>query len=362
MTGRNAYRVGGTGGLGGELSPRETTLSKVLHDHGYRTGHFGKWHMWVKPDDPQYGMDEYLYTGNNCGHVNPGYDGAFDGKTKTKPGKIEGDDSEIIVRRSLEFVDRALAQNKAFFASLTFHTVHSPNGSSQRFRDMYKDTKGGKVDYLSDLSAMDYAIGVLLDELKKRGVLDNTLIYFTGDNGYGAGVDPATKIRSESKQNETISSKGGMGEGAVRVPGIFHWPARWARPTRIATAIAGYDLMPTFLAAAGIEGVTHRPFDGQNVLPILDGRTQERGDLCFWSWGAQPGASYLVRGDYRMWCGPDGRQVLQQIGPDNLMKEVKDAALEKELGEKLRAWRDSVQADNKQALAEAEKAGRKRRK
>ena len=247
MTGRNAYRVGGTGGLGGELSPQETTLSKALHDHGYRTGHFGKWHMWVKPNDPKYGMDGYLVTGNNCSHVNPVYEAAFDGKTKTKPGKIEGDDSEIIVGRSLEFADRAMAEKKPFFATLGFHTVHSPNGSSQRFRDLYKDIKG--VDYLSDLSAMDYAIGVLLDELKKHGALDNTLIYFTGDNGYGAGVDPATKIRSESKQTETISSKSGMGEGAVRVPGIFHWPARWKKPARIATPLSGYKSQ---LAEGGI--------------------------------------------------------------------------------------------------------------
>lgn len=191
MTGRNSYRVGGTGGLAGYLSPQETILSKALHDHGYRTGHFGKWHMYVPPSDPQYGMDEYLANENNTSHINPDYNFAFDGKTRTKPGKIEGDDSEIIVRRSLEFVDRALAEKKPFFANLWFHTVHSPEGSSQRFRDLYKDNKREK--YLSDLSAMDYAIGVLLDELKKRGVLDNTIIYYAGDNGFGGGPDSVTK-------------------------------------------------------------------------------------------------------------------------------------------------------------------------
>ena len=102
---------------------------------------------------------------------------------------------------------------------------------------------------------------------------------------------------------------------------------------------------------------------------MLDGTTPQRGDLCFWTWGGDArgvkgplilGASYLIRGDYRLHCAPDGRQILQQIGSDNLMKDVKNAALEKELGEKLRQWRESVQADNTQALAEVEKGGRMR--
>jgi arylsulfatase A-like enzyme len=342
MTGRCAYRVGGTGGFGGVLSPQETTLSKALHDHGYRTGHFGKWHMWVKPDHPQYALDEYLYTGNNCGHVNPGYDAAFDGKSRTKPGRMEGDDSEIIVRRSLEFVDRALE------AALPGPV---PGREGREGGLSFRSVRDGFCDR-----------GVLLDELAKRNVVDNTVIFFAGDNGYGGGVNPATMIRAESKQRETISNKGGMGEGAIRVPGIFHWPARWPKPARIATPVAGYDLMPTFLAAAGAENAAHRPFDGENVLPVLDGQARERSDLCFWCWGADPGASYLMRADYRLWCGPDDRQILQQIGPDNLMQEVKDAALEKETSEKLSRWRESVQTDNKQALAEAAQAGRNRKK
>lgn len=362
MTGRNAYRVGGTGGLGGELSPQETILTKVLHDHGYRTGHFGKWHQWAKPGDPQFGLDEYLYTGNNAGHVNPAYAEEYDGKERKKAGKLEGDDSELIVRRCLALIDRAVAEGKPFYANLWFHTVHSPNGSAQRFKDLYPGVKN--PDYLSDLSAMDFAIGLLQDELVKRGLDENTLVVFSSDNGMSRAADDSVRIRTSDKSTDAVSNKGGMGENAVRVPGLVRWPARFPKAGTIATPIAGYDWMPTFLAAAGIGEVQHRPFDGVDVLPILAGTAKERADLCFWSINSasDQGPLYLVRGDHRLWRNRDGQQVLYRLDPANLMTAVKEPALEKELGEKLLKWRDSVLADNKQALAEAEKAGRARKK
>jgi arylsulfatase A-like enzyme len=368
MTGRNSYRCGGTGGLGGQLSPAETTLPRVLRDHGYRTGHFGKWHQWAKPGDPQFGLTEYLYTGNNASHVNPGYDGEFDGTTTRRPGKIEGDDSEILVRRCLEFVDRAVEQNQPFFANIWFHTVHDPNGSAQRFRDLYPGNS--KAAYLSDLSAMDAAVGLLLDELAGRKLDRNTLLVFTSDNGFGRAADPAWCIAANDRNRDVVSNKGGMGENAVRVPGLVRWPARFPAARSVGVPIVGTDWMPTFLAAASVAGAGHRPWDGVDVLPVLDGQAKQRPAIGFWAQpsngfpptGAPGGTLYLIDGIHRLWRGADGQELLYALDGAHSLVPVDNAELKQRLSRTLSQWRDSVLADNRRALDEAATAGRSRSK
>lgn len=352
MTGRNAYRVGGRGGLDGVLSPQETILTKALHDQGYRTGHFGKWHQWAKPNDPQFGLDEYLYNGNNTQHVDPTYEGDCDGKTTRKPGKLTGDDSEIIARRCLEFIDRSAG--KPFYANCWFHVPHDPWGSAQRFRDLYPGNP--KADFLSDISAFDAAVGLLLDELAKRTLDQDTLLVVTSDNGLGKAVDEKIRIRTSDRTDKiVVADKAGMGEGAVRVPGLVRWPACFTKPATIDVPIFGCDWMPTYLAAAGATQVKARPWDGQDMLPALAGTLRERPPIAFWDRTNEtdPGTLYLVSGDLRLWRGADGAQYLYRIDATNLMTPVKDAALEKTLGEQLTAWRESVVRDGTAARAES---------
>ena len=134
------------------------------------------------------------------------------------------------------------------------------------------------------ITDLDTQVGRIVDALKQKGMLDNTLIIFSSDNGGATSALFATGARSPEEREESggvgleekppasngelRGGKGSLHEGGVWVPTIFYWPAT-LKPRVVDEPLAMVDVMPTVLALAGAHGSEDHAFDGKDIWPTL---------------------------------------------------------------------------------------------
>jgi arylsulfatase A-like enzyme len=112
--------------------------------------------------------------------------------------------------------------------------------------------------YDYSISEIDWSVGQILDALQKQGLDENTVVFFTSDNGPSVGhAEPLT------------GKKGSSYEGGMRVPGIVRWPGRIPAGQTIDELTSTIDLLPTFANLAGAEVPTDRVIDGKDIWPVL---------------------------------------------------------------------------------------------
>jgi arylsulfatase A-like enzyme len=198
---------------GDGLQPQDRTIAQVLRAQGYATGHFGKWHLG-RPGPEGRGYEECLWTGNNVGHVDPTYTGA-----KGEKVKLQGEDCDLLVGRTLDFARRAGAAGRPFFVTLWFHVPHSPYGTTPEFEALYADLPEGKRAFWGQLSALDASMGKLRAGLRDLKVAENTLLWFHSDNGGVGGTS-----------GDLRAAKGSLYEGGRRSA-----PRRWTFCRRSST-------------------------------------------------------------------------------------------------------------------------------
>jgi arylsulfatase A-like enzyme len=307
------------------LDPKAPTLPRLLQRAGYATGHFGKWHLGGQrdvadvPPISDYGFDETLTNFEGMGAkllpltLRPG---------DTQPGRIWEDAERLggpviwmqrseltsgFVNAAIPFINRATAAEKPFYVNLWPDDVHSPfwpptakwgDGSKRRL-------------YLSVLEEMDRQFGRLFDHIRATPMLrDNTLILVCSDNGHepGAGSAPFR------------GSKATLYEGGTRSPLVAWGPGLIAKDkagTKNATSVfAAFDLAPSLLAIAGVTPPANVKFDGENLAPVLLGKTAaSRAAPLFWrrppdrktAYGSGPLPDLAVRdGDWKLLCDYDG--------------------------------------------------------
>merc|ERR1719414_2364708 len=166
-----------------------------------------------------------------------------------------------------EFLKR---QTGKWFAHLSFHTLHEPHPAMPEWYNAYTEAEGGPAgDYLGTLSQWDYAIGEVIKILKANGAYDNTMIWFTIDNG------PHTKNRPSGQNSATNGlrqCKASLFEGGIRVPGFVHWPSVIKTHVDTKHPVVTMDFLPTVLDLLGLKHP--RPdwyADGMSIAPLLKG-------------------------------------------------------------------------------------------
>jgi arylsulfatase A-like enzyme len=253
------------------LSSSETTIAELLKPRGYATGAFGKWHLGYQPEHnpTRHGFDEYF--GVLLGHADyyryNYFDGTYCLRDGLEPVKAEGYLTDLISQRAVKFVQQHAKE--PFFLYVPYNAVHSPFQPPNR--PLPAVTKEGMYDgdragYAAMLEKVDEGVGLLLAELEKQGVLDNTLFVLSSDNGGERYSDNAP----------LFNHKQTLWEGGIRVPCLMRWPAKLPRGKVVNQPAITMDLTATFLAAAGAKA--DRPLDGIDLLPILLGQAppQER--------------------------------------------------------------------------------------
>ena len=284
LTGRHPYRYGVFSANSGEgasfytLPAEELTLAEALKPLGYRSGHFGKWHLGdfageKKSSPSDHGFDEWFSTVRKT----PTYDPeGYWANGEPVADKLEGDDSTLIVSRALDFIGRSAEEVRPFLAVVWFHTPHLPVISKGSHRIIYGDHPGESPNYWGAISAMDEQLGRLRRELRVMGVADNTMLWFCSDNG------PEGDAESPERPGSTGGLRGrkrSLFEGGIRVPGLLEWPARIAQGKATAVPTVTSDIYPTVLDAVGFEPEQQpAPLDGVSLLALIDGKITERSE------------------------------------------------------------------------------------
>ncbi len=288
LTGRHHLRSGITwvDDENGVINAREATIADALAANGYRTGHFGKWHLkdpsWNSGHRPtELGFQYWVSTPNNADKVDPSTTYFYRGDRMTE---TLGEDSAILMDYALMFIGQSVEAETPFLAYIWIHTPHAPYGSTQEFLNLYSDISDSSTrNYYASITAMDVQIGRLRGELRNLGIADNTLVVFCSDNGpEGPGSTGPYSGRKRS-----------ISDGGLRVPGIIEWPAVITEPRVTQVPIVTSDLYPTFLAAAGVSSFgPPRPIDGENVLPEILGEPFTRAGPIRFMIGGQRGVCY----------------------------------------------------------------------
>lgn len=297
LTGRYQQRYGfytaGNSRIGMPLT--EITVADVLKKAGYATGAFGKWHLGIEPDyhPLRRGFDEFYGFLGHGGHdyfdlkVTDAYTSIY---RNDKPIEETGYLTDNLTREAVSFIERH--HQRPFFLYLPYSAVHwplqAPEEDVRRF-----DTGDPERDiYLAMLARMDDGIGKVLDALERAGVDDNTLVFFLSDNGGARKNHADNGVLRDYKQSAY--------EGGIRVPFIVRWPGKLPAGTVCSEPIICLDVMPTVLAAVGLELPGDRVYDGRDMLPVLRGEAEQPlHEALFWDgdsdqWAVRSGKWKLV--------------------------------------------------------------------
>jgi len=339
ITGQSPIRTGltkvGLPGAKEGLTAADPTLANLLKPLGYMTGQFGKNHLGDRNDmlPTVHGFDEWF---GNLYHLNaeeepenPDYPGDFklaNGETfkqvfgprgvlhcyasdKDDPtddprfGKVgkqtiedtgpltkkrmETIDDEVTVA-AIKFMDKAAKDNKPFFIWYNTSRMHVFTHLSPKW-----EGKTGFGVYADGMVEHDADVGLMLDELKKLGIEDNTIVMYSSDNGaesFGWPDGGTTAHRGE---------KNTQWEGGYRVPCLIRWPGVIKPGTIINDIGAHEDMIPTIMAAAGdpnikqdllkgktIGDMTYKVhLDGYNLMPFFEGKVDKspRHEFIYWT-------------------------------------------------------------------------------
>ncbi len=267
------------------LNPEAPLLTRFLQQAGYRTAHYGKWHLAndMIPDSPTpaaYGYDDY---------------GAFNCSGEQMPWHEDAD-------RASTFIEKCVAEKKPFFINVWMHEPHTPFHTVPKYEWRFRDLDRVDQIYASVLSHADDRVGRLLETLDRLKIAENTLVIFSSDNGPARAAKP-TQL---SLQYDTATGAGwGIGaskgitggrrgyksslfEGGIGVPFIARWPGRIAAG-RVddASLISAVDLLPTFCELARCELPKHYVADGVSVVNVLQGEPlRKREKPLFWKFGS----------------------------------------------------------------------------
>jgi arylsulfatase A-like enzyme len=390
MTGKYPATLGLTHYIGGNdrgkllsapfihyLPLEERTIALTLHDAGYRTYLVGKWHLGSKEYWPEHhGFDVNV---GGCEWGNPKY-GYF--SPYGNPRLADGPEGEYLTDRLTDEAVKLLQENgdAPFFMYYSAYAVHIPIEVPEEFAAKYVD-KAVRLGldqqnpfeegeyfptvqkmhqrvirrrfqsdplYAGMIENLDANIGRLMAALESLGVLENTVVIFTSDNG---GLSTAES--SPTCNAPLIEGKGWMYEGGTRVPLIVRGSCVAHPGSRCDVPVTSPDFYPTLLEMAGLPLMPEQHCDGESFLPLLTGQGVLERQAIYWHFphygnqGGTPGSSVRA-GDFKLIeFFEDGRLELYNLAEDieeqhNLV-EV-ETSRTAELHAMLQKWRKKVDA------------------
>ena len=287
LTGRHANRSGAFR-PNWATRPEEITVAHILREAGYRTGHFGKWHLGPveahSPLNPRaMGFDASL-SHDNFFELDPrlSRDGA-------PPERIAGEGSAVIVEAALAFAAQAHRDGRPFMVMVHFGSPHDPYEAGPADLARYPDVPLPLRARFAEITAMDRAIGTLRSALAELGVRDDTLIWFKSDNGISREGIPVAQ-HADLFNGGWRGAKGELYEGGLLVPAILEWPAL-VREGRVSSApVTTSDVLLTLLDLLDLDHpAPGRPLDGMSQRALIETGVAppRRAPLCFWRYPSE---------------------------------------------------------------------------
>jgi arylsulfatase A-like enzyme len=308
-----------------------TTMAEALKPKGYKSAFLGKWHL---------GHDEKYWPENQGFDINVGgyWSGSPRGENEEKgegyfsphnnPRMEDGPVGEYLTERlsteAIKLLNGFSHSKDPFLMVLSYYTVHTPLNAPKETVNKYEEiaTNENRIGlfteeeqiwsteeirtvrenqthttYAAMVEHMDLSIGRVLDGLEQGGLSDNTVVFFTSDNG---GLSTA-----EGSPTSNLPFRGGKGwiyEGGIRVPFIVRWPGVGKENYVNPAVVSGTDLFPTIMEIAGIN--TNK-VDGVSLVAKIKGDVEKTERPVFWHYphysnqGGMP-ASAVRLGNYKL--------------------------------------------------------------
>ncbi len=318
---RNAER-----GMPNFLDSNVITLTRILQQNGYQTGHFGKWHLGEGEGAPlpdAYGIGEHLTFASNDPHSKTDFN--------LDDPKLRPVNSKMVFDAGIQFIEEN--KHQPFFVNLWLYDVHATLNPAEEQMKLFEKFSSVKVKYESPATIyyatvheMDRQVGIFLDKLKALQLEENTIVIFTSDNGpediftrnaAHSGVGSAGPFRGRKRS---------LYEGGIRVPFIIRWPKQIsANRVDDATVLTGVDLVPTLTKLVGVQLPGNIALDGEDLSAAILGEPRKRQKPIFWQsiyriqnhvWNRSPRLA-VREGDWKLLMNPDGsRKELYTITKD----------------------------------------------
>jgi len=257
----------------GYLSPNVPLLPVAAQKAGYSTAIVGKWHLGLTaPNIPtERGFDHFHgYLGDMMDDY---YDHRRHGINFMRQGTQEidpkGHATDLFAQWAVDYVTQQKDKPAPFLLYLAFNAPHSPiqppDEWLQKVRQREKGITEKRAKIVALIEHMDDAIGRVLQALDKNGQTDNTIVFFTSDNG--------GSLRHGGTNGALRDGKESMYEGGLKVPTFVVWPEQIEAGSRTAQAGLSMDILPTLFDAAEIP-FDETSIDGRSLLPTLLGQEQ----------------------------------------------------------------------------------------
>jgi arylsulfatase A-like enzyme len=320
LTGRYPNRTGinkvldGKKGTAG-LPAGEVTLASVLKTLGYRTAMFGKWHLGSVPESlpNAHGFDEFYGLLAGCSdyyshmyyyEVARGESGFHDlwhnGREAWRNGEYA---TEIFTDQAVRYIEShaasirqaqgAAGEGQPFFLYVAYNAPHFPLQAPQRYMDRFPDLPWDRRIMAAMIAAVDDGVGRIVDTLKAHGLYEDTVIFFSSDNGPSRQsrnwMDGREDLYYGSSSGIFSGAKSSLFEGGIREPAILVYPARLPEGRVCREMCAMMNIFPTFVTLAGGEvQESDRPaVDGHDIFPMLTEGAPNPLHRLFWAYGGQ---------------------------------------------------------------------------
>ena len=359
------------------LTPQAPTIAAAVKELGYQTAIVGKWHLGLQEQSrPNQNGFDYFY-GFMAGCIDY-YSHIFywsmaDGKTDPTHDLWENDHefydngkyfTEMVTDKAVEKIRQMNREEEPFFLYVAYNAPHYPMHAPRKYLDRFPELPADRRIMAAMLSAVDDGVGQIVDELKRQGILEDTVIFFQSDNG------PSRESRNwmDGRGDPYYGGKPGglkghkfsLFEGGIRVPGIFCWPGHIPGGQVIDEPCAAMDVFPTLLTMAGGDPSKYE-LDGMDISDVLLHGAPSPHEELYWEMEQQTairqGKYKLVLNGQLVESEPAQAPVfLSDLSVDpgetvNLAEKMPE--LTQELTRKATAWRAGIEDHWEKTFAEA---------
>lgn len=329
------------------LALEERTIAEALKEADYATASIGKWHL----GGPEFFPEKQGFDVNIGGRDSGSPASYF--SPYANPSLPDGPKGEFLSDRLTDEALKFIERNKArpFFVYLPHYAVHTPLAGKPEVVAKYErkadpQNPQHNAKYAALVESVDDSVGRIMSKLDELGLAENTVIFFTSDNG-------GLLLNNVTSNFPLRAGKGSAYEGGVRVPLFVKWPGMTKPGSMCDTPVITPDFHPTMLQMAGLKPAKHQVIDGESIVPLLRQRGGLRRDMIYWHYphyhpgGATP-YSAIRRGDWKLIEFFEDNHVelynlREDIGEQNDLA-VKLPDRTNQLREKLHTWRKKVGA------------------
>jgi arylsulfatase len=279
MTGRDCLANGAMNVSSGRTPLRRgiPTLADLFAASGYRTGHFGKWHLGdsypYRPIDrgfhesitcKSWGISSAAdYFNNDC------FDDTYWHNGVAK--QFKGYNTDVFFNEALKWMKARHERKEPFFVYLPTTAAHGPHFVPDKYREPYQKQKPNVAGFFGMIANIDENMGKLESWLKTEGLRDNTIVIFMTDNGGTAGV-PVHNAGMRGRKMELY-------DGGHRVPCFIRWPGGKLRSAgEVAELTQVQDVLPTLIDLCGLKKPDGATFDGTSLAARLRGEQEKLPD------------------------------------------------------------------------------------